>query len=54
VDELRAPGAGSLAAGRPAPGFVPEAADIAAAADRAMAAAARPGATLDSGAPLRR
>jgi len=34
VDELRAPGAGSLAAGRPAPGFVPEASDSAAAAAR--------------------
>jgi len=44
VDELRAPGAGSLAAGRPAPGFIPEIADIEAAAARALAAAARPGA----------
>jgi len=47
VDPLRAPGAGSLAAGRPAPGFVPEVADIAAAAARAMSAAARPGAALE-------
>jgi len=36
VDELRAPGAGSIAAGRPAPGHVPEVVDIAAAAGRAM------------------
>jgi len=47
VDELRMPGAGSMAAGRPAPGYIPEIADIAAAAGRAMAAAARPGAQLD-------
>jgi len=38
------PGAGSLAAGRPAPGHIPEVADIAAAASCAMAAAGRPGA----------
>ena len=44
TDGLRAPGAGSLAAGRPAPGHVPEAAVIEAAAGRAVAAAARPGA----------
>ena len=47
VDVLHAPGAGSSAAGRPAPGFVPEVADIAAAAARAMSAAARPGADLE-------
>jgi len=35
VDPPRAPGAGSCAAGRPAPGYVPEAAGIAAAAARA-------------------
>jgi len=35
TDEWRAPGAGSLAAGRPAPGHVPEVEDIEAAAARA-------------------
>ena len=44
VDELRAPSAGSLAAGRPADGFIPEASDIAAAAARALEAGSRPGA----------
>ena len=60
TDELRAPGAGSRAAGRPAPGLVPEVADIEAAAARAVAASARPGAAagdrddisdIDVGAP---
>jgi len=44
TNELRTLGAGSRAAGRPAPGFVPEVADIAAAAARAVAASARLGA----------
>ena len=43
TDDLRAPGAGSRAAGRPAPGYVPEVTDIEAAAARAMAATANPG-----------
>jgi hypothetical protein len=51
TDELRAPSAGSLAAGRPADGRIPEASDIAAAAARALEAGSRPGAatTEDDG-----
>jgi len=46
TDDLRAPGAGSRAAGRPAPGYVPEVVDIEAVAARAISATANPGENL--------
>ena len=52
VVALRTPGVGSLAAGRPVPGFVPEVVHIAAAAARGLSAVATPVEELEVGEDL--
>ncbi len=46
VDDFRVPSAGSLAAGKPVGGVIPEVSDISAAAARALAAGSSPGRSL--------